>query len=256
MSKSDLLPKNLSKQRLDMAICERGLCESRPKAQALILSGAIYVNEIPVTKAGTFVKSEDKITRKGEDIPFVSRGGIKLQGALNEFKVSPKDCICLDIGASTGGFTDCFLQEGAQKVYAVDVGYGQLAWKLQMDPRVISIERTNFRYIDPTLIPDPIDLVVIDVSFISLKLIIPVVIPFLAPGAKVLPLIKPQFEIGKEDVGKGIVTDPILHQRVLNELRAFFTKAGFIVSEPVSSSILGPKGNQEFFCLLQRPPLK
>jgi len=244
--------KTVSKQRLDVAMHERGLCESRKKAQALILKGSVYVNDIPVVKAGTFVMPSDIIACKGEKMPFVSRGGLKLAEALDRFNISPKDCICLDVGASTGGFTDCLLQRGALKVYAVDVGYGQLAWKLQTNPHVISLERTNFRYIDPLLIPDPIDLVVIDVSFISLKLIVPAAIPFLTPGAKLLPMIKPQFEVGKEDVGNGVITDPSLHRKVLNDLADFFKKIGFTVSDPILSPILGPKGNQEFFCLLEK----
>ena len=240
------------KKRLDVAVCERGLADSRQRAQALILAGKVLVNNVPIMKSGAFIRSEDELILKGGEIPYVSRGGVKLAGALDALGVSPEGCICLDIGASTGGFTDCLLQRGAQKVYAVDVGYGQLAWKLQTDSRVVSLERTNFRYMDPIVITDSIDLIVIDVSFISLKYIIPVAAKMLSPNTKILPMMKPQFEVGREDVGNGVITDPALHQRVLDELTDFFEDQGFSVSAIVPSPILGPKGNTEFFTLLQQ----
>jgi 23S rRNA (cytidine1920-2'-O)/16S rRNA (cytidine1409-2'-O)-methyltransferase len=181
----------------------------------------------------------------------VSRGGLKLEGALNRFGLAVEGWVCMDVGASTGGFTDCLLQRGASRVYAVDVGYGQIAWRLRRDPRVTVIERTNIRYMPAERLPEPIDLITIDVSFISLKIVVPAVLRFLKPGGRILPLIKPQFEVGKGQVGKGgVVTDPQLHSRVIAELDLFFRGLGLACSEAIPSPIEGPKGNREFFMLL------
>jgi len=192
---------------------------------------------------------------KEKDIPYVSRGGLKLEGALQSLELNPQGCICLDVGASTGGFTDCLLQHGAFRVYAVDVGYGQLAWKLRQDPRVVVIERTNIRHMSAEVIPEPVDLITIDVSFISLKIVVPAVTAFMGRDARILALIKPQFEVGKNQVGKGgVVRDAKLHKGVIENLSAFFTAKGFSLGKVLSSPILGPKGNREFFILLGRQP--
>lgn len=201
-------------------------------------------------KPGSKISPTDAVILRGKDIPYVSRGGLKLEAALDSFPVDPEDLICLDIGASTGGFTDCLLQRGAKTVYAVDVGYGQLAWKLRQDPKVVIIERTNIRHISSEAIPVPIDLAVIDVSFISLKLVVPPIKRFLSTDAKIIALIKPQFEVGRELVGKGgVVRDPQLHQLVTEEMIDFFKNQGFQVAPVIPSPLLGPKGNQEFFIL-------
>ncbi len=240
-----------SKIRLDQMLVENGWAQSRQRARALIMAGKVLVNDQPFDKPGSKFSQSDFITLKGEDIPYVSRGGLKLEAALDSFKIDPTDLICLDVGASTGGFTDCLLQRGAKTVYAVDVGYGQLAWKLRQDPRVVVIERTNIRHAKKESIPDPIDLAVIDVSFISLKLVIPQVKQFLGTDARILALIKPQFEVGRDQVGKGgVIRDPLLHQSVIEELTDFFIKTGYQACPVVPSPIMGPKGNKEFFILL------
>ena len=207
------------KIRLDCLLVERGLAESREQAQALILAGAVLVGDRPADKAGSPVPADAEIRIRGEENPYVSRGGLKLRGALDTFGISVRGLVALDVGASTGGFTDCLLQAGAAKVYAVDVGYGQLAWKLREDPRVVCIERTNIRHYDGGGITDGIDIAVIDASFISLRLVIPPVLRLIKDGAIVLALVKPQFEVGKGEVGKrGVVRDPALHERVLAEM--------------------------------------
>ena len=219
----------------------------------MVLAGKVLVNNRPVDKAGFLVGRNDGIDLKGKDIPYVSRGGLKLEGALQSFELDPAGFVCLDVGASTGGFTDCLLQNGAARVYAVDVGYGQLAWKLRQDPRVTVIERTNIRHMQPEAIAEPVDLATIDVSFISLKIVVPAVAGFLQNGARILALIKPQFEVGKDQVGKGgVVRDAGLHTRVIQSLTAFFVELGFGSKPVIPSPILGPKGNREFFVLLQR----
>lgn len=218
----------------------------------MIMAGKVLVNDRPVDKAGVLVGRDDSIELKGQDIPYVSRGGIKLEGALKSLELNPAGCICLDVGASTGGFTDCLLQNGAARVYAVDVGYGQLAWKLRQDPRVVVIERTNIRYMPADAISEPVDIATIDVSFISLEIVVPAVVAFLKTDARVLALIKPQFEVGKDQVGKGgVVRDDKLHTRVIQKLSASFTESGFTCQKVIPSPLLGPKGNREFFMLLR-----
>ena len=239
------------KQRLDILLTEKGLVQSRPRAKALIMAGKVLVNNFPADKPGLLVSTEDDITIKGEDHPYVSRGGLKLESALKTFHFDVRGFVCMDVGASTGGFTDCLLQHGAECVYAVDVGYGQLAWTLRQDKRVVVIERTNIRYIKPEAISHPIDLITIDVSFISLKIVIPSVMNFLKKTGKIIALIKPQFEAGKGKVGKGgVIRDPEIHQEVIDDLKQFFTSVGLTYKEIVDSPILGPKGNKEFLAML------
>ena len=241
----------MKKQRLDLVLVDRGLAPSRQRARALIMAGKILVNSLPAVKAGTLISNNDSIELKGGEIPYVSRGGLKLEGALNEINLDITDCTCLDVGASTGGFTDCLLQNGAARVYAVDVGYGQLAWKLRQDPRVVAIERTNIRHLSFEMIPEIVDIATIDVSFISLKIVVPAVMGFLKAEAFILALIKPQFEVGKDLVGKGgVVRDPALHDRVIEDLSSFFAGSGLGCEKVIPSPILGPKGNREFFILL------
>lgn len=241
----------MKKQRLDLVLVDKGLAPSRQRARALIMAGKILVNSLAAVKAGTLISADDSIELKGGDIPYVSRGGLKLEGALNEVNLDITDCTCLDVGASTGGFTDCLLQNGAARVYAVDVGYGQLAWKLRQDPRVVAIERTNIRHMSFEMIPETVDIATIDVSFISLKIVVPAVMGFLKAEAFILALIKPQFEVGKDLVGKGgVVRDPTLHDRVIEDLSSFFAGSGLGCEKVIPSPILGPKGNREFFILL------
>ncbi|MEJ2100524.1 MAG: TlyA family RNA methyltransferase [Desulfobacterales bacterium] len=204
-------------------------------------------------KVWFFVSTADRLELKGEDIPYVSRGGLKLEAALNNFKLDVIGKVCMDVGASSGGFTDCLLQHGAERVYAVDVGYGQLAWKLRRDPRVVVIERTNVRHMPADALPDPVDLVTIDVSFISLKIVVPAVERFLKPDASILALIKPQFEVGKGQVGKGgVVREPVLHRQVIDDLTDFFAKINLKAEAVYPSPLLGPKGNREFFIFLRQ----
>ena len=245
-----------AKRRLDAVLVERKLAGSRERAKALILAGAVLVDRQLVDKAGAMIPENAVIELKGRDNPYVSRGGLKLEGALKDFGLDVKGLVCLDAGASTGGFTDCLLKSGAERVFAVDVGYGQLAWKLRQDPRVTAIERTNVRHMEKGALPCPVDLAVIDVSFISLKIVAPAVARFLKKDGKVLALIKPQFEVGRGKVGKGgVVKDPGLHREVIRSLTAFFEKSGF-ASLGVRPSVLpGPKGNTEFFILLEHRPL-
>lgn len=233
--------------RLDKLLVDRGLVASRERAQALILAAKVLVDGIPVTKAGQKVSEKAEVRLAGEDIPYVSRGGLKLEHAVQRFKIDVTGLVAMDVGASTGGFTDCLLQHGARRVYAVDVGYGQLAWKLRQDARVVVIERRNIRYLEKELVPEPVDLVTIDASFISLKLIIPAIIPFLADSATVIALIKPQFEAGRAHVGKGgVVRDPAVHEQVCQSIAEAFKLQGFRVFGIIPSPILGPKGNREF----------
>ena len=232
---------------------EKELVPSREKAQALVMTGNVLVDDVPVTKPGQEVAADAQVRIKGEDHPFVGRGGMKLAGALDEFGVDPKGCVCLDVGASTGGFTDCLLQRGANKVYAVDVGYGQLAWKLQKDERVVVIERQNIRHIDPKLLPDPFDLIVIDASFISLEVVIPAVVSFLKEGGTIVALIKPQFEVAKDEVGEGgIVTDSAARQRAIDKVIAAAQEAGLDHAGTTDSPIAGTKGNQEFLAIFNK----
>lgn len=243
------------KIRLDSLLVERGLAEGREKAQALILSGAVLVDDRPEDKAGTLVSAAAEVRIRGAANPYVSRGGLKLRGALDAFGLSVAGLTALDIGASTGGFTDCLLQAGAAKVYAVDVAYGLLAWKLREDPRVVNIERTNIRHYDGAGISEGIDLVVFDASFISLRLIIPPVLRLIKDGALLIALIKPQFEVEKGEVGKrGVVRDPMLHKRVLEEIEAFCRSFGLAVLGSCESPLKGPAGNREFFICLKKLP--
>jgi len=236
------------KIRLDLLLVKQGLSPSRERARALIMSGAVLVDEKPVDKAGTLVSPQASVRIREKDHHYVSRGGLKLKGALDAFQLDVRDFVVLDVGASTGGFTDCLLQEGARRVYALDVGYGQLAWKLRTDPRVICIERTNIRFFDGTGMDAPVDLVTIDASFISLKLVIPAAVKFLGKGGLLLALIKPQFEVGKGEVGKGgVVRQPTLQQKVQEDLAVFLHDQGMEVMGTVVSPLLGPKGNREFF---------
>jgi 23S rRNA (cytidine1920-2'-O)/16S rRNA (cytidine1409-2'-O)-methyltransferase len=236
-----------SKKRLDHLIFAKALVPSRQRGQALIMAGKVLVDGVAVDKPGTTVSIDADIRIKGEDPAYVSRGGLKLAGALEALKISVQDLICLDIGASTGGFTDCLLQRGAAKVYAVDVGYGQLAWRLRQDERVVVIERTNIRHMPADRIPEAVDLATIDVSFISLRLVVPAVLKFLKPGGQILALIKPQFEVGKGKVGKGgVVRDGALRESVINGLIEFFHQLELTCGPVVPASILGPKGNQEY----------
>jgi 23S rRNA (cytidine1920-2'-O)/16S rRNA (cytidine1409-2'-O)-methyltransferase len=226
--------------------------QSRQRARAMIMAGKILVNNRPVDKPGFFVSTDDHIELKGKDIPYASRGGLKLEAALSAFEIKASGYVCLDVGASTGGFTDCLLQNGALRVYAVDVGYGQLAWKLRNDPRVIVIERTNIRHLPPEAIPERVQLITIDVSFISLKIVIPAVLGFMRKGTQILALAKPQFEVGKDQVGKGgVVRDSALHNKVIENLTEFVTQIGLSCENVLPSPILGPKGNREFFIYLR-----
>lgn len=242
-----------NKTRLDVLLTEQGLQESRQKAQATIMSGLVFVNGQRVDKPGTAVPNDARIEIRGNTLRYVSRGGLKLEKAMAEFPIDLKGCICGDIGASTGGFTDCMLQNGADKVYAVDVGYGQLAWKLREDPRVVCLERTNARYLTHEQIPDELDFASIDVSFISLKLILPAVAGVLKNGGQVASLVKPQFEAGKEKVGKkGVVRDPAVHKEVLEHYLGHAKEAGFGVLGLTYSPIRGPEGNIEYLGFLQK----
>ncbi len=242
-----------NKTRLDIVIFEQGFTESRAKAGALIMAGQVYVNGQKALKSGITVKATDKIEVRGEKMPFVSRGGYKLDKAVKAFSLDLTDCVCMDIGASTGGFSDCMLQNGAQKVYAVDVGYGQLAWKLRTDDRVINMERTNFRYLTEDDIDSPLDFASVDVSFISLKIILPVLFSLLKTDGEAVCLIKPQFEAGKENVGKkGVVRDPQVHEDVIRQITAFAFESGFSVLHLDFSPIKGPEGNIEYLMHIQK----
>jgi 23S rRNA (cytidine1920-2'-O)/16S rRNA (cytidine1409-2'-O)-methyltransferase len=219
----------------------------------LILAGSVLVDEQKMDKAGALVSAAAVLRIRGEDQPYVSRGGLKLRGALVQFDVDVRGAVCLDVGASTGGFTDCLLQEGAAKVYALDVGYGQLAWRLRQDPRVISIERTNIRYFDGRGLDDPIDLATIDASFISLRQVVPAVLKLVKADAFVLALIKPQFEVGRELVEKhGVVRNPDLHRQVVEDMTSFFEHNGLSVRGTCESPLTGPAGNREFFVYARR----
>ena len=241
-----------TKKRLDLVVLEKGLVNSRQRAQALIMAGKVLVNNLIVDKSGTLVSPKDDIVLQEEDHPYVSRGGIKLEKALHTLGVDINGFVCLDVGASTGGFTDCLLHHGAGRVYAVDVGYGQLSWKLRQNPRVVVIERMNIRYMQPDTIPQLVDLVTIDVSFISLKKVVPEILKFMKKNAGILALIKPQFEVGKKNVGKGgVVRDPDLHEKVIENLSEFFIKKHLFCEWVIPSPILGPKGNKEFFISLK-----
>lgn len=240
------------KKRLDVLLVEQGYAENRTKAQAVIMSGNVYVEGQKADKPGTSYEECVAIEVRGAACPYVSRGGLKLEKALRDFGVDPAGYVCSDSGASTGGFTDCLLQQGASKVFAIDVGYGQLDWKIRSDPRVVVMERTNVRYVTPEQLGEPLDLSVIDVSFISLKIVLPVVKTFLKPNkGQVLCLIKPQFEAGKEKVGKkGVVRDPSVHQEVLDGFVELTKEIGFTILGLTFSPVKGPEGNIEFLAHL------
>lgn len=245
----------MAKKRLDVLLVDQGLIESRQKAQATIMSGLVYVNGQKVDKAGTPTDENASIEVRGKALKYVSRGGLKLEKAMSTFPIELVDKVSADIGASTGGFTDCMLQNGARKVYAVDVGYGQLAWSLRSDPRVVCLERTNARYLTVEQIPEPLDFASIDVSFISLKLILPALRPLMAEGGQVACLVKPQFEAGKEKVGKkGVVRDPEVHLEVLEHFLEHAAQANFYVAGLTYSPIRGPEGNIEYLGYLTTEP--
>ncbi len=247
----------MKKIRLDQLVFDLGYTESRERAKTTIMSGLVFVNGQRVDKPGTPVPPDAKIEVHGEALPFVSRGGFKLDKALKVFPIDPRGKVCIDCGASTGGFTDVLLQHGASKVYAVDVGYGQLAWKLRTDERVINLERTNLRYVTEEQIPELMDLAVMDVSFISIKLVIPAVKALLKPDADFVCLIKPQFEAGREEVGKkGVVRDSAVHERVINSILEFVPQAGLSCVGLDYSPIKGPEGNIEYICHLKNAELE
>ncbi len=235
------------KKRLDVLVFEKGLCESREKAKAVIMAGLVYVNNQKADKCGSTYEEDVQLEVRGPALRYVSRGGLKLEKALASFELDLQDVVAMDIGASTGGFTDCMLQNGAKKVYSIDVGYGQLAWKLRNDERVVNMERTNFRKVTPDMIPDAIDFFSVDVSFISLKLILPVVRPLLSSSGMGVCLIKPQFEAGREKVGKkGVVRDKAVHAEVIESIRNFCLECGFDVLSLDYSPVKGPEGNIEY----------
>ena len=243
------------KIRLDQYLVQHGLIQSRERAKAMIMSGVVFVNEQKVDKAGEMIKEDAKVEVRGHDIGYVSRGGLKLEKAMQCFPLTPNGKVCMDIGASTGGFTDCMLQNGAVKVYAVDVGYGQLAWKLRSDPRVVCLERTNARYLTHEQVPDELDFASVDVSFISLKLILPPLNGLLKDGGHAACLVKPQFEAGREKVGKkGVVRDPAVHLEVLEHFLDHAGDAGFTVLGLTYSPIRGPEGNIEYLGYLEKGP--
>lgn len=241
------------KSRLDKILVDRGIAPSRERAQALIMEGRIFVEGIPAAKSGAMVDEGAAVELRGEDIPYVSRGGTKLEAAIRHFNISMKEKIAMDVGASTGGFTDCMLQHGAKKVYCVDVGYGQLAWKLRNDPRVILIERTNIRYLEREKIPDEIDIATIDVSFISLLKVVPNVLKFLQMDGEMIALIKPQFEVGKGEVGKGgIVRDETKRLKAVENVRKGLESMGLQTIGIIQSPIPGQKGNIEYLIYMKR----
>ena len=234
---------------------EKGIESTREKARALIMAGKVAVEGKVIDKPGTKINFEAPIQLRGENLRYVSRGGEKLEGALAAFGIDPEGLVVMDVGASTGGFTDCVLQKGARKVYAVDVGYGQLAWKLQKDPRVLNLERRNIRYLQREEVKEQIDLILIDTSFISIEKFLAHLLEFLKQGGAILSLIKPQFEVGKGEVGKGgVVRDATLHQKVIDRISNFCRGLGLKVLGVTESPLLGPKGNKEFFIHLCRKP--
>jgi 23S rRNA (cytidine1920-2'-O)/16S rRNA (cytidine1409-2'-O)-methyltransferase len=241
-----------TKERLDRLLVEKGLADSRHQAQGRIMAGEVRVDGKRITKAGAQVSMKAQIELIGEDLPFVSRGGVKLEAALEAFSIDVSGLACLDVGASTGGFTDCLLQRGAAKVTAIDVGYGQLHWKLRSDPRVTVLERTNVRHLEASGLPYLSDFASIDVSFISLKIVVPSVLRLLKKDKALVCLIKPQFEVGKGLVGKrGVVRDIALHQQVIKDLSTTFRAMDLRVFGIIDSPVLGPKGNKEFLMYLK-----
>ena len=243
----------MSKIRLDQLIFDKGYAESREKAKALIMSGCVFLDGQRADKPGLSVSPDTEPEVRKKELDFVSRGGYKLDKAIRVFGIDPAGKLCIDCGASTGGFTDVLLQHGAEKVYAVDVGYGQLAWTLRNDPRVVNLERTNLRYVTREQIPDPLDLAVCDVSFISIRLVMPAVALLLKPDAEIMCLIKPQFEAGRELVGKkGVVRDAAVHEQVIRTVLEFMPSIGFSVQGLDYSPITGPEGNIEFLLYMRK----
>ncbi len=241
------------KQRLDLYLTEQGLIETREKARAVIMAGEVYVNDQKADKAGQMVSETDTVEVRGDALRYVSRGGLKLEKAMAVFPVALQNAVCMDIGASTGGFTDCMLQNGARKVYAIDVGYGQLAWSLRTDARVVNLERTNIRFVTENEVPEAIDFASIDVSFISLRLVLPVAYERLRDGGRVVCLIKPQFEAGREKVGKGgVVREKSTHIEVISAVLGFAKESGFAALGLDFSPVKGPKGNIEYLLLLEK----
>ena len=235
------------KKRLDVLLTEQGYADTRSKAQAIIMAGQVYVDGQKADKPGISYEETVQIEVRGETCPYVSRGGLKLEKALRDFGVKPDGYVCSDSGASTGGFTDCLLQQGASKVFAIDVGYGQLDWKIRSDPRVVVMERTNIRFVTPEDLGEPLDLSVIDVSFISLKIVLPAIKALLKPTGQVLCLIKPQFEAGREKVGKkGVVREPETHKEVLDNFVSLAKELNFTILGLTFSPVKGPEGNIEF----------
>lgn len=244
----------MKKERLDVLVHERGLADSRTRAQALILAGQVVVDDQRVDKPGTRVPVDAELRLKGEVLPYVSRGGLKLKGALDAFELDVRGAICADIGASTGGFTDCLLQEGAVRVHAIDVGRAQLHEKLRVDPRVISRERVNARHLTDDDLPEPVSVVVIDVSFISLELVLPAVLPKLSSGGLLVALVKPQFEVGPANIDKGgVVRDQVARQGAIDRIRAFVTAQGLREVGVIDSPVPGPAGNVEALLVARRP---
>ncbi len=242
----------MGKIRLDQRVFDLNLAESREKAKALIMAGSVYVDGQRQTKPGAPVAEASDIQVRGEKLPYVSRGGLKLEKALDVFAIDPAGLVCVDCGASTGGFTDCLLQRGARHVYAVDVGYGQLAWSLRNDGRVTVMERTNARHLTPDMFPGPVDMAVMDMSFISLHLVLPAVKGLLGPGGQAICLVKPQFEAGREKVGKkGVVRDPAVHKEVLERFIGQSARMGFVLGGLDFSPVRGPEGNIEYLAWLK-----
>ncbi len=242
----------MTKQRLDKLVLARDLAPTIEKARAMIMAGQVVVGDHTVDKAGHQVAIDADIRLRGESIPYVGRGGFKLRKALDEFGVDVTGVVAVDVGSSTGGFTDCLLQAGAIKVFAIDVGYGQLAWKLQQDARVVSMEKTNIRYVTPDMLDGEPSLAVIDASFIALAKVLPATVALLKPGGRIIALIKPQFEVGKGEVGKGgVVRDPAAHEKVIEDVRRTASDLGLTVSGLCESPITGADGNREFLILLQ-----
>ena len=243
----------VTKERLDKLLVYRGIVQSREKARAMIMAGKVAVDGRRIDKPGTQIDVGARLHLQEEKSHYVSRGGEKLEGALNAFAIDPRGMVAMDVGASTGGFTDCILQKGAEKVYAVDVGYGQLAWRLQKDPRVVNLERRNVRYLRREEVEEEIDLILIDTSFISIEKFLPHLLGFLKRGGVILGLIKPQFEVGRGEVGKGgVVREKALHNKVIDRISDFSRGLGLRVLGVMESPLLGPKGNKEFFIYLKK----
>ncbi|MCD6451077.1 MAG: TlyA family RNA methyltransferase [Acidobacteria bacterium] len=243
----------MGKERADLLLVRKGLVETREKAKRLIMAGAVKAGEKRIKKPSELIEENEEL-KVTETLPYVSRGGIKLAFALDHFGIEIRGKVVLDVGASTGGFTDCLIKRGAKKVYALDVGYGQLDWRLRKDPRVVPIERQNIRYFIKEQRPQPVDLITVDVSFISLKKVLPHLIPLVIEGGEILCLIKPQFEVGKEEVEKkGIIKTPEKHKKVVEEISIFAQNIGLVSKGIIPSPILGVKGNKEFFIYLVKP---